>query len=321
MSLLSFIRNKILGDDDKNKPQAQPAQQPPKPQAYKPSLREEMQNYARSGKWDNNAAANILNQGLDSGFSWEKISQETGVGLDDIRNFSRATRPDYGIKIERPDQSFGNKIVDIFSANTDADKYRRAMKGDAGLTINDFVNNQLTDKTPVGDTVNMFSGEKGPQQVSVQDLSDNFSRMDKATKRAYVSNALAASQRGDFDAKETLRALASKGQLNEDATNISSNPIVNAGRAFTGGVVGGTGAIAQGFAQTPGINTLTPLFLWGNDNPREALKESIDMTRRVGAETRLANASGVGKGINLAGEMAPTVALTALTGPVGKIPF
>lgn len=321
MSLLGFIRNKILGDDDKNKPQAQPAQQPPKPQAYKPSLREEMQNYARSGKWDNNAAANILNQGLDSGFSWEKISQETGVGLDDIRNFSRATRPDYGIKIERPDQSFGNKIVDIFSANTDADKYRRAMKGDAGLTINDFVNNQLTDKTPVGDTVNMFSGEKGPQQVSVQDLSDNFSRMDKATKRAYVSNALAASQRGDFDAKETLRALASKGQLNEDATNISSNPLVNAGRAFTGGVVGGTGAIAQGFAQTPGINTLTPLFLWGNDNPREALKESIDMTRRVGAETRLANASGVGKGINLAGEMAPTVALTALTGPVGKIPF
>jgi hypothetical protein len=321
MSLLGFIRNKILGDDDKNKPQAQLAQQPPKPQAYKPSLREEMQNYARSGKWDNNAAANILNQGLDSGFSWENISQETGVGLDDIRNFSRATRPDYGIKIERPDQSFGNKIVDIFSANTDADKYRRAMKGDAGLTINDFVNNQLTDKTPVGDTVNMFSGEKGPQQVSVQDLSDNFSRMDKATKRAYVSNALAASQRGDFDAKETLRALASKGQLNEDATNISSNPMVNAGRAFTGGIVGGTGAIAQGFAQTPGINTLTPLFLLGNDNPREALKESIDMTRRVGAETRLANASGVGKGINLAGEMAPTVALTALTGPVGKIPF
>ena len=91
MSLLSFIKNKIWGDDDKDKQ----VYQAPKVEPYKPSLREEMQNYARSGKWDNNAAANILNQGLDSGFSWEKISQETGVGLDDIRNFSRATRPDY----------------------------------------------------------------------------------------------------------------------------------------------------------------------------------------------------------------------------------
>ena len=110
MSLLSFIKNKIWGDDDKNKQ----VYQAPKVEQYKPSLREEMQNYVHSGNWGNDAAVNILNEGLNRGYSWEKIADETGFGLNDIRDFSRATRPNYGIKVDRPDQSFANKLVDIF---------------------------------------------------------------------------------------------------------------------------------------------------------------------------------------------------------------
>ena len=313
MSLLSFIKNKIWGDDDKNKQ----VYQAPKVEQYKPSLREEMQNYVHSGNWGNDAAVNILNEGLNRGYSWEKIADETGFGLNDIRDFSRATRPNYGIKVDRPDQSFANKLVDIFSANTEADKYRRAQKGNAGLTINDFVKGETLDKTPLGDTVDMWSGKETPQEASIDSVANEFNKMSSSKKRAYVANALSASQRGDISAFDTLRALASKGQLNEDATNISSNPLVNATRSFGGGVMGGMTDLAQGFSQVPGLNSVMPLFLMGNKDPHQAMLDSIQEGRRIGRETQLANSTGVGKGFNTLGTMTPMLTATALTGGLG----
>lgn len=310
MSLLSFIKNKIWGDDDKNKQ----VYQAPKVEPYKPSLREEMQNYARSDKWDNNAAANVLNQGLDRGYSWERIADETGFGLNNVRDFSRATRPNYGIKVDRPDQSFANKLVDIFSANTEADKYRRAQKGNAGLTINDFVKGETLDKTPLGDKIDMWGGKNEPQEASIDSVANEFSKMSNSKKRAYVANALSASQRGDISAFDTLRALASKGQLNEDATNISSNPLVNATRSFGGGVMGGASDVAQGFSQTPVLNSVMPLFLMGNKDPHQAMLDSIQEGRRIGRETQLANSTGIGKGVNIVGNMAPILGLSAIPG-------
>ena len=57
MSLLSFIKNKIWGDDDKNKQ----VYQAPKVEQYKPSLREEMQNDVLYRDWETDRKSTRLN--------------------------------------------------------------------------------------------------------------------------------------------------------------------------------------------------------------------------------------------------------------------
>ena len=66
-----------------------------------------------------------VNSGLDSGQSWEDISRNTGIDLNEVRNYSMQTRPNYGISMEKPQQSFWNKARDLVDANTEADKWRR----------------------------------------------------------------------------------------------------------------------------------------------------------------------------------------------------
>ena len=67
-----------------------------------------------------------INRGLDSGKSWEQIARETRTDVNDVRNYSESTRPNYGIaKLERPKQSLGNRFRDVFDTNTESDKFRR----------------------------------------------------------------------------------------------------------------------------------------------------------------------------------------------------
>lgn len=72
-----------------------------------------------------NTPENILNRELDRGKSWEQIAKDNNYQLDKVREYSQATRPNYGITIKKPKQSFGDKVRDVFDANTEADKYRR----------------------------------------------------------------------------------------------------------------------------------------------------------------------------------------------------
>ncbi len=67
----------------------------------------------------------LFNRGLDRGQSWEDIARENNLDLKSVQEFSQSTRPDYGIKLEKPKQGIGNRFRDIFDANTEADKYRR----------------------------------------------------------------------------------------------------------------------------------------------------------------------------------------------------
>lgn len=67
-----------------------------------------------------------VNAGLNAGKSWEQIARETGADQTEIANYSRATRPNYGVaQIEKPKQSNWNKFRDVLEANTEADKWRR----------------------------------------------------------------------------------------------------------------------------------------------------------------------------------------------------
>lgn len=67
----------------------------------------------------------IINRALDRGESWEEIARKNNFRLEGVKEYSQATRPNYGIKLERPQQGNWNKIRDRFDANTEADKWRR----------------------------------------------------------------------------------------------------------------------------------------------------------------------------------------------------
>lgn len=74
---------------------------------------------------DPNDPKNIVNRGLDQGKSWEQIARENNLDLEGVKQFSEATRPNYGITVQKPNQSFGDRLRDIADANSEADKWRR----------------------------------------------------------------------------------------------------------------------------------------------------------------------------------------------------
>lgn len=71
-------------------------------------------------------AKRILERDLNAGKSWEDIARENNFDYDAVKQYSEATRPNYGIKVERPNQSLFDRFVrDRFDANTQADMWRR----------------------------------------------------------------------------------------------------------------------------------------------------------------------------------------------------
>lgn len=98
-------------------------------QVIKPTLQvakpQPTPNILVNGKVVEDTPENKINRGLDRGQSWEDIARENNYNLDGVKQYSQATRPDYGIKIAKPKQGFGNRIRDVFDTNTESDKFRR----------------------------------------------------------------------------------------------------------------------------------------------------------------------------------------------------
>lgn len=107
----------------------QAAQKPQPGDVVKPTLKvsnaQPKQQILVNGKPVEDTPENKINRGLDAGKSWEQIARENNFRLEGVREYSQATRPNYGITIKKPNQSLGNRFRDIFDANTEADKYRR----------------------------------------------------------------------------------------------------------------------------------------------------------------------------------------------------
>lgn len=77
---------------------------------------------------------NAIDSALDAGRSWESIAQENRLPVGAVKDYSQATRPNYGISdIARPKQSPVNKLRDILDANTDSDKFRRQEENKANV--------------------------------------------------------------------------------------------------------------------------------------------------------------------------------------------
>lgn len=155
-------------------------------------------------------AEDDVNDGLNAGKSWEQISRETNVDLDAVRKYSNATRPSYGTKMERPKQSFGNRIRDVFDTNTESDKFRRQEgnnkkklrpgETEKGITLERQGN--IVSKTPivghVAKTLNTLGaqipqvGFTAQQQLATAEYSAATEEYRKAVKsgdKAWISRA------------------------------------------------------------------------------------------------------------------------------------
>lgn len=124
-----IIGNKPKSTLDIIKENNQAAQKPQPGDVVKPTLKvsnaQPKQQILVNGKPVEDTPENKINRGLDAGKSWEQIARENNFRLEGVREYSQATRPNYGITIKKPNQSLGNRFRDIFDANTEADKYRR----------------------------------------------------------------------------------------------------------------------------------------------------------------------------------------------------
>lgn len=124
-----IIGNKPKSTLDIIKENNQAAQKPQPGDVVKPTLKvnnaQPKQQILVNGKPVEDTPEDKINRGLDAGKSWEQIARENNFRLEGVREYSQATRPNYGITIKKPNQSLGNRFRDIFDANTEADKWRR----------------------------------------------------------------------------------------------------------------------------------------------------------------------------------------------------
>lgn len=120
----------------------------------------------------------IINRGLDSGKSFEQIASENRYDINGIREYAKITRPNYGIRVERPQQANTNKIRDIFDANTEADKFRR-QEGNAlpnaeqkNITLENPGN--IVGRTPIIGHITKALNTLGGQGAQLPALAESF---------------------------------------------------------------------------------------------------------------------------------------------------
>jgi len=94
------------------------------------------------------------------------------------------------------------------------------------------------------------------------------------------------------------------------------------GHGLAGGLEQGVAQIAQGFEQTPGLNSIANALLFGNKNPRQAALQAIQQTQKYGKNQITA---GGGKGVaNVAeqiGSMTPGLAASVVNPAAGISAF
>lgn len=293
-----IIGNKPKSTLDIIKENNQAAQKPQPGDVVKPTLKvsnaQPKQQILVNGKPVEDTPENKINRGLDAGKSWEQIARENNFRLEGVREYSQATRPNYGITIKKPNQSLGNRFRDIFDANTEADKYRR-QEGNkkavaAGepekvkdLTLRDPGN--IVSRTPIVGHVTKMVNTAGIQMpqvgLTVQQkfATDEYSE----AQRAYTE----ARKTGDpvrIDAAERRVNAAAKrlSDIQKDLDFVESKFKKNSGGWFNAGTLYDEEAAKRGSVEDaikdialPTAVTALDLYTLGKGSTvSEALKQS-----------------------------------------------
>ena len=232
-------------------------------------------------------------QNVDKRNLFQKVWDQVNIG-DSTRTFKDAT----------PDVAPTIKIQDF----TDPSKMGGAPKLDQAGKF----------RIPsISGSTKQISGEA---YTTPQGLVDSFRTFRKDIKRSYVQQTLDRAREGDEVSINALRVLGQNNLLDEDATGISSNPLINAVRAAGGGLEQGTAQIARGFQKAPLLGSITNAILKvGNgDQSEEAANDAINKFRQAGEFNRsVSSPTGAGSILNTAGNTVPTLAASYINPTIG----
>lgn len=213
----------------------------------------------------------IIDRGLDRGKSWEQIARENNYNVEGIKEYSQKTRPNYGIKVEKPKQSFGDRIRDVFDANTEADKFRRfegnQKKGERkDITLRNPGN--IISRTPVVGHVIKAANTFGTQMPQVGlTVQQKFATDELGeSQRAYAE----ARKTGDpkrINEAETRYLLANKRvrDINRDLDNVEEHFQKNKGGVFNAGTLYDEEASKRGDIKTGIKDIALPTAVTGLD--------------------------------------------------------
>lgn len=151
-------------------------------------------------------ARRTLEKELDRGKSWEDIARDNKFDLEAVKKYSQATRPNYGIKIERPDQGISDRLRDIFDANTEADKYRRQQGNiEKGENKNIVLENpgNIAGRTPIIGTATKILNTLATQGASIPAVTEGM--LLTRLQSELTEEMIAAQRRGDKEAYESLK--------------------------------------------------------------------------------------------------------------------
>ena len=140
--------------------------------------------------------ADHVNEGLDSGKTWEQISRETGVKLEAVKAYSEATRPNYGKK--KPEyktgfKGFFEKAGDKLEANSPQDKFAREGKGNPTFYENEKFGQRARDLlvasgreiVKVPETV-FNSVDKGIDETAANEIEKALAEKDATKRKALI---------------------------------------------------------------------------------------------------------------------------------------
>lgn len=255
----------------------------------------------------------IIDRGLDAGKSWEQIARENNYRLDGVREYSKATRPNYGITIKKPNQSIGNKFRDIFDANTEADKYRRQQgnieKGEnKNLTLENPGN--LISRTPIVGHVTKMVNTAGVQipQVGLT-AQQMFATKERSAAEEELRNAKASKDPVRIAAanRRVDGALQRLDDIQEDLNRVESFFKKNKGGWFNAGTLYDEEAAKRGDIKTgvtdialPTAVTALDLYTLGKGS---TISEALKQSGKAGLRSQGGNIAKMTAGNYLSGDL------------------
>lgn len=256
----------------------------------------------------------IIDRGLDAGKSWEQIARENSYKLEGVKEYSEATRPNYGIKVEKPKQSIGNRFRDVFDANTEADKFRRQegnrIKGEEkDITLRNPGN--IVSRTPIVGHVTKMVNTAGVQMpqvgLTVQQkfATDEFGEANRAYTEARKSGdpvRIGAAERRVNAAAKRLS------DIQKDLDFVESKFEKNKGGWFNAGTLYDEEAAKRGDIETaikdialPTAVTALDLYTLGKGS---TVSEALKQSGKAGLRTQAGNIGKMTAGNYLSGDLA-----------------
>ncbi len=152
-----------------------------------------------------------VDQGLTAGKSWEQISKESGVPLDQVRAYSQKTRPTYGIA-PKPAQP----VQEFTSLQRGEEKNKTIFGHNAAWLLPNGQSNPVS--RFLGDLEKTHTvTATGTEKATADQFLTGYDRLGEETRQFWLASLDDKAKKGDAMAQNTLKMLRENGRLEGSA--------------------------------------------------------------------------------------------------------